>query len=79
MNTSQFLIKIAFLILFILLGANCSSSRDTHERRGLMMPRVSENPRNKAKFKERDYSKRDKAIDRELKRKQRKANRRNRR
>lgn len=50
---------IVFLGAFLLLQfSSCSSSRDVSERRSLMMPKVSEVPRNKAKFKEVVYTKR---------------------
>lgn len=49
------------LIFSIILVSSCGSSKATHERRNLMMPKLSEMPKNK-KFKELDYRKRDKRI-----------------
>jgi hypothetical protein len=50
---------IVFLGSFLLLQFfSCSSSRDISERRSLMMPKVSEVPRNKTKYKEVVYIKR---------------------
>lgn len=45
--------------MFILPTFSCSSSKDVAQRRGLMMPKTSEIPRNK-KFREVDHSKRNK-------------------
>jgi hypothetical protein len=54
--------KYIILCLLIVIPASfsCSSSRDVSERRSLMMPKTSENPRNARKYKEVDYSKRNK-------------------
>jgi hypothetical protein len=41
----------------MITGISCSSSREVTQRRSLMMPKISDNPRNK-KYKEIDYSKR---------------------
>jgi hypothetical protein len=46
--------------MFIMSAFACSSSKDISQRRSLMMPKVSEMPRNKSKFRELDYSKRNK-------------------
>jgi len=44
--------KIIFLIIFSLSLVSCESSRKaTNQRRGLMMPEVSEMPRNKKHYK----------------------------
>lgn len=52
---------IILCILIVLpISFSCSSSRDVSERRSLMMPKTSENPRNAKKYKEVDYSKRNK-------------------
>jgi hypothetical protein len=45
----------------ILILSSCGSSKATHERRNLMMPKLSEMPKNK-KFKEVNYKKRNKRI-----------------
>lgn len=55
------------LTFSIILVSSCGSSKATHERRNLMMPRLSEMPKNK-KFKEIDYRKRDKKIQKARKR-----------
>lgn len=52
-------ITLCFLII-LPLSFSCSSSKDVSERRSLMMPKTSENPRNAKKYKEVDYSKRNK-------------------
>lgn len=55
--------KKYFILCFIVilpLSFSCSSSKDVSERRSLMMPKTSENPRNAKKYKEVDYSKRNK-------------------
>jgi hypothetical protein len=36
---------------------SCSSSKDVSERRALMIPKTSEIPRNKAKYKEVEHTK----------------------
>lgn len=77
MNTPRLPIKMMLLSFLILISAACSSGNEIQERRNLMMPKLSDNPRNSSKFQERDYSKRQKSIDRELRKKKRKANRRN--
>jgi hypothetical protein len=38
----------------------CSSTKEVSERRSLMMPRLSELPRNSKKYKDVSYTKRDK-------------------
>jgi hypothetical protein len=52
-------ILLSVLILFPVLFS-CSSTKDVSERRSLMMPKLSENPRNAKKYKDTDYSKRNK-------------------
>ncbi|NJK98909.1 MAG: hypothetical protein HC905_31940 [Bacteroidales bacterium] len=47
-------------LVFVLPTLSCSSTRDVSERRSLMMPKTSEVPRNKAKFRHIEYSKRNK-------------------
>jgi hypothetical protein len=48
------------LLIIFPVTFSCSSTKDVSERRSLMMPKVSENPRNSKKYKEVDYSKRNK-------------------
>lgn len=52
-------IILCFLII-LPVSFSCSSTRDVSERRSLMMPKTSENPRNAKKYREIDYSKRNK-------------------
>jgi hypothetical protein len=52
-----FLTAIFVLPLFF----SCSAEREISERRSLMMPRLSEQPRNQKKYKEVSYEKRNKS------------------
>jgi hypothetical protein len=51
------ILSVIFLIPMLFA---CSSSKDISERRSLMIPRLSENPRNAQKYKEVTYKHRDK-------------------
>jgi hypothetical protein len=54
--------KYIILSMLILLPVvfSCSSTKEISERRSLMMPKLSENPRNAKKYKDVNYSKRNK-------------------
>ena len=54
----KYFLLIAIIVLPVVFS--CSSTKDVSERRGFLMPRTSEVPRNSQKFKEIDYRKRDK-------------------
>ncbi len=60
------LLLIGFILAMVILGS-CGSSKATYERRNLMMPRLSEMPKNK-KFKEVTHKKRNKKINKARKR-----------
>jgi len=53
-------LMLILAVMFIIPIYSCSSSRDVSERRSLMMPKTSDMPRNRSKFREIDYSKRNK-------------------
>lgn len=53
--------------MFIIPVSSCSLSKDVAQRRALMMPKTSEVPRNKSKFREIDYSKRKKYQEKKAK------------
>ncbi len=54
--------KYLFIVTVFMLPLlfSCSQSKEISERRNLMMPRLSEIPRNAKKYKEVNYSKRNK-------------------
>jgi hypothetical protein len=56
-NDMKNILVILSLMLMLPL-VSCNSTREVSERRSLMIPRTSEIPRNRAKFKEMDYSRR---------------------
>jgi hypothetical protein len=53
------LLLLSFLIV-LPIGFSCSSQKEISERRSLMMPKLSEVPRNAGKYRDMDYSKRNK-------------------
>ena len=62
----KFLIYSGLFFAFCLM-MSCSSGKDARQRRGLMMPLRSEISVNRGRYKEIDYSNRDKAQKKRLK------------
>jgi hypothetical protein len=66
-NIMKLFIYSVLALVFFVCVSSCSSSKDARERRGLMMPKRSEMYVNKGRYKEIDYSNRDKAQKKRLK------------